>query len=117
MIQFGVALPMTLNIPFRVIGAAALRAYADGTGDIPVALTGGDRIAYLLLWPHARPWRAARPSRCCARCPTPARSRISCAGALGAAAPTTSPETSDDSGATSHPAMRRRRPRHAAAAA
>ena len=41
--------------------------HADGTGDIPLALTGTDRIAYLLLWPHAGPggWRS--PSRCCAR--------------------------------------------------
>jgi Bacterial PH domain len=59
-IQFGVALPMTLNIPFRIIGAAALRCYADGSGDIPLALSGKDRIAYLMLWPHVRPWRAAR---------------------------------------------------------
>jgi Bacterial PH domain len=59
--QFGVALPMTLNIPFRVIGCAAFKAYPDGTGEIPVSLIGVDRVAYLVLWPHARPWRAARP--------------------------------------------------------
>jgi hypothetical protein len=59
--QFGAALPMTLNIPFAVIGAAALRAYADGSGDIPIATTGNDRVAFLMLWPHVRPWRAARP--------------------------------------------------------
>jgi Bacterial PH domain len=58
--QFGIALPMTLNIPFRIIGAAALRPYADGSGDIPIAISGNDRIAYLMLWPHVRPWRAAR---------------------------------------------------------
>jgi hypothetical protein len=58
--QFGVALPMTLNIPFRIVGAAALRLYADGTGDIPLTLTGADRVAFLMLWPHARPWRVAR---------------------------------------------------------
>jgi hypothetical protein len=58
--QFGVALPMTLNIPFRIIGAAALRSYADGSGDIPLTISGDDRVAYLMLWPHVRPWRAAR---------------------------------------------------------
>jgi Bacterial PH domain len=58
--QFGIALPMTLNIPFRVIGAAALRSYADGSGDIPIAISSADRVAYLMLWPHVRPWRAAR---------------------------------------------------------
>jgi Bacterial PH domain len=59
-LQFGIALPMTLNVPFRIIGSAALKCFRDGTGDIPLALTGSDRIAYFLLWPHARPWRAAR---------------------------------------------------------
>jgi Bacterial PH domain len=58
--QFGVALPIMLNIPFGVVGAAALRCYTDGTGDIPLAITGKDRLAYLMLWPHVRPWHAAR---------------------------------------------------------
>jgi hypothetical protein len=58
--QFGIALPTTLNIPFRVLAAGALRCYADGTGDIPVAISGDDRVAYLMMWPHVRPWRAAR---------------------------------------------------------
>lgn len=58
--QFGIALPMTLNLPFRVIASAALRSYADGSGDIPIQISGNDRVAYLMLWPHVRPWRAAR---------------------------------------------------------
>jgi len=58
--QFGVALPITLNIPFTVIGAGALRSYGDGSGDIPLTITGKDRLAYLMLWPHVRPWRVAR---------------------------------------------------------
>jgi Bacterial PH domain len=60
LMQFGVALPMTLNIPFRVIGSAAVKTYPDGTGEIPIMITGAERIAYLVLWPYARPWRAAR---------------------------------------------------------
>jgi hypothetical protein len=58
-IRYGVALPMSLNIPFKIIASAALRQHGDGTGDIPMALSGPDRIAYLHLWPHARPWRLA----------------------------------------------------------
>jgi len=58
--QFGVALPITLNIPFGLVGAVALRYYPDGSGDIPLAIIGKDRLAYLMLWPHVRPWRAAR---------------------------------------------------------
>lgn len=59
--RIGVVLTVTFNIPFRVISAARLRAYADGTGDIALAFAGEDRIAYLHLWPHARPWGVARP--------------------------------------------------------
>jgi len=59
-IRFGVALPMTINLPFRVVGAAALKEHGDGSGDISLDLTGTDRIAYLLLWPHVRPWRVSR---------------------------------------------------------
>lgn len=60
-LQIGVALPITMNIPFSKIGAAALRPYADGTGDIPLALVARERIPWWALWPHARPWRFARP--------------------------------------------------------
>ena len=38
--RIGIALPMALNIPFRLIGNAALKTQSDGSGDIPVALTG-----------------------------------------------------------------------------
>ena len=55
--RIGVALSLTLNIPFRCIASADLRLYADGSGDLPLSLNGSDRMAYLNLWPHARPWR------------------------------------------------------------
>jgi hypothetical protein len=58
--QFGMALPITLNVPFTRIGSAALRLYADGSGDIPLAMSGKDRVAFLMLWPHVRPWRATQ---------------------------------------------------------
>ncbi len=59
-IRFGIALPASVNIPFTKIELADLRIYADGTGDIPLRLAPSERIAYLLLWPHVRPWRMAR---------------------------------------------------------
>jgi hypothetical protein len=55
-IRSGVALPVTMNIPFRTISGAALSEHPYGTGDISVALTDENRIAYLMLWPNARPW-------------------------------------------------------------
>jgi hypothetical protein len=56
-LQIGVALPMTINVPFRIVASAAFARHRDGVGDISLALTGRDRLAYLLLWPHVRPWR------------------------------------------------------------
>ena len=60
-IRYGLALPLTVNLPFRVIGSVGLRINPDGTGDMPVTLTGDDRIAWLVMWPHVRPWRLSRP--------------------------------------------------------
>jgi hypothetical protein len=59
--QVGIALPMTLNLPYAMVSDAGLRVFADGSGDLPVRLRAGTRIAYLHLWPHARPWRVSEP--------------------------------------------------------
>ncbi|MCR9255108.1 MAG: photosynthetic complex putative assembly protein PuhB [Alphaproteobacteria bacterium] len=59
--RIGVTLPMTINVPFTSIQSAAYRAHGDGTGDIPIQLDENSRIAYPLLWPHARPWRLKTP--------------------------------------------------------
>jgi hypothetical protein len=59
--RIGIALPTAINIPFKLIGAASLRVGDDGRGDIPLSLSGEERIAYSNLWPHVRPWRFAKP--------------------------------------------------------
>lgn len=59
--RFGVALPITLNLPFRGIRAVHHRPYADGTGDIPLEVENTAQLGYAVLWPHARPWRIGRP--------------------------------------------------------
>lgn len=59
--QFGVALPMTMNIPLSKVAGAALKTYRDGSGDIPLALSDSKRVSYVLLWPHIRPWRLRTP--------------------------------------------------------
>jgi hypothetical protein len=62
--RIGIALPVTFNLPFRLIDGAALRLYGNGSGDIPLTLASGEHIAYLLLWPHARPFRYRNPQPC-----------------------------------------------------
>ena len=59
-LRFGVALPMSINLPFCSIDAASVRLYADGTGDIPLLLGGPNRLGVTTLWPHVRPWRLRR---------------------------------------------------------
>jgi hypothetical protein len=59
--RMGVVLPMTLNLPFRSIGGASVANYKDGTGDLAFSISSGDRIAFLHLWPHVRPWRINNP--------------------------------------------------------
>lgn len=59
--RIGMALPVTLNIPFEGIEGASLAEHSDRSGDIALSLTNNGRIGYLVLWPHARPWRYAKP--------------------------------------------------------
>lgn len=60
LMQIGIALPITFNLPFPVLASASLKLYPDGSGNIPLSLTEGNRLAYVVLWPHARPWRLGR---------------------------------------------------------
>ncbi len=84
--RFGIALPMTINVPFALVEAADLRAYPDGTGEIPLTLVPSERIAYLVLWPHARPWHFARPKPTLRCVPDAVRVARLVAGALAALA-------------------------------
>ena len=60
-IRSGIALPLSINIPFKSLSEGDLKQHRDGTGDIILKIAGRDRIAYLHLWPHARRWRFSRP--------------------------------------------------------
>jgi hypothetical protein len=59
--RFGAALTKAINIPFGIIEGASLKAYADGSGDVALQLKAPNKIAFLQLWPHVRPWRLAAP--------------------------------------------------------
>ncbi|MGY0195790.1 photosynthetic complex putative assembly protein PuhB [Leptothrix sp. BB-4] len=54
--RIGVVLGITFNLPLARIATARLKPHRDGSGDLALVLSGGDRIAYLHLWPHVRPW-------------------------------------------------------------
>jgi hypothetical protein len=59
--RIGIALPMTLNLPFKAIVSASARTHPDGTADIPLQLAAQHRLAFLILWPHCRPWHLRKP--------------------------------------------------------
>jgi hypothetical protein len=60
-LHIGLALPVTMNLPFAQIMSADLNGRADGSGDISLTLGKGDRLSWIVLWPHARAWRLAAP--------------------------------------------------------
>lgn len=59
--RVGIVITLTFNLPFKRIAAAGMRELSGNTGDIPLTLASNDKIAYAHLWPHARPWRFAKP--------------------------------------------------------
>ncbi|WP_368073658.1 photosynthetic complex putative assembly protein PuhB [Tateyamaria omphalii] len=54
--RIGAALTLTINLPYRELGNAALDLRKNGTGTIALDTTGETKLSYLVLWPHARPW-------------------------------------------------------------
>jgi hypothetical protein len=58
--RIGIVLTLTFNLPLRTLESAGMRQGPGGHGDIVLALKGPDHIAWLHLWPHARPWHLAR---------------------------------------------------------
>jgi hypothetical protein len=61
LLRHGVAVPMTINVPFKVIETAQLKLFADRTGDVAIGVTKAERIGYLITWPHLRPGFITRP--------------------------------------------------------
>jgi hypothetical protein len=69
--RYGIALTLTYNLPFTRIDAADVRLWNDqGVGDISLQLNRSDRIGWVHLWPHNRPWHMKHPQpslRCVAQ--------------------------------------------------
>nr|WP_210322766.1 photosynthetic complex putative assembly protein PuhB [Methylobacterium bullatum] len=87
--RLGIALPMTLNLPFSLIEGAGCKVFTDGSGDLPLRLRRGNRVAYLHLWPHARPWAVTSPEPMMRSVPDAKRAAEILARALSSALDTT----------------------------
>jgi hypothetical protein len=60
-IRSGIAMPITLNLPFSKVESVGLRSFSDSTGDIALKVEKSERIAALVIWPHMRPWSWNHP--------------------------------------------------------
>ncbi|MEM7720564.1 MAG: photosynthetic complex putative assembly protein PuhB [Pseudomonadota bacterium] len=64
--RVGAALTITINVPFTQIASADLDLRKDGNGTIALTTLGEVQFAYLVLWPHVRPWHfPAKPALRC----------------------------------------------------
>ncbi|MEL7311024.1 MAG: photosynthetic complex putative assembly protein PuhB [Pseudomonadota bacterium] len=59
-IRSGVALPITVNIPFAKIDKVDLRK-RDAGGDVILHMLQGARAGYVILWPNVQPFHFLRP--------------------------------------------------------
>jgi hypothetical protein len=58
-IEYGAAMEKTVQIPFAAIASADFTTRPDGTGDLVLSLIEGQKINYIMLWPHVRPWHVS----------------------------------------------------------
>ena len=90
-IRFGIALPLTVNLPFASVAGAGVRADKDGSGDIALSLLPARRLGYFVLWPHVRPWKLARTQPALRALPDAVRAAQILSRALAASAEQTAP--------------------------
>jgi hypothetical protein len=113
LMRHGVAVPMTMNLPFKAIETANLRMFSDGTGDIAVGVNKAERVGYMITWPHLRPGFVTRPQPSLRALPD-ARAAAEILGLALAADAGVAPLRIDAAGTV--PAANGLRPRTAAAA-
>jgi hypothetical protein len=61
LLRHGVAVPLTMNIPFKAIDSADLKSFSDGTGEIYLTVPKDHRVGYMITWPHVQPSQFTRP--------------------------------------------------------
>jgi hypothetical protein len=50
-----------MNLPLSLVDGVAGAPRAMETGDLALHLAPDQRVSYLLLWPHVRPWQWRQP--------------------------------------------------------
>jgi hypothetical protein len=61
--RFGMALPLVVNIPFRIVASADWRSRGPASSEICLSLDSRDgaRLSWAHLWPHAKAWDLSHP--------------------------------------------------------
>ena len=57
----GIALPITINLPFAKMHSVDVRRSGELAGDIEITLTDDARVSWLVLWPSVKRWHFSRP--------------------------------------------------------
>jgi putative photosynthetic complex assembly protein len=55
--RFGIAIPMSINLPFNVVESVDLRLHDGKAGDIAIQPAMNHKLSYIVTWPHVRPWK------------------------------------------------------------
>jgi len=59
--RLGVVFNLTVNIPLKYVVSAQAKRFADGTGQIALQLDAQEKLAWIVLFPHVRPFRFSKP--------------------------------------------------------
>jgi hypothetical protein len=59
--RFGMALPMTWNIPFARLSDVDVKLYPEGAGELVLTAMPDDKFSYAIMWPHVKPWCISKP--------------------------------------------------------
>jgi hypothetical protein len=60
-IRQGIAMPVTMNLPLSLVDGVSAVSRGMQCGDVALQLAPAERVSYLLLWPHVRPWQWRQP--------------------------------------------------------
>jgi hypothetical protein len=59
--RHGIALPISINIPFSQLDSADLSEQSGSIGSISLRTIAGTLLAWLALWSSCRPWHLTNP--------------------------------------------------------
>jgi hypothetical protein len=61
LMRIGITLPITVNVPYAKVDGVSFANTGDDCGTICFKPGSDVRLAYAMLWPHAKPWNFAKP--------------------------------------------------------